>query len=553
MRHTLGGSIMGTVLEARHIYKSFVGVQALKDINIKIESGKIHCLAGENGCGKSTFVKNISGVYTPDSGEVVLNGSLYHCLTPAQAMKEGIQVIYQDLSLFQHLTVAENIAISRLKSDRKRIVNWKKVREIAGEQLDKIGVRMDIDQPVGEISMANRQITAICRALAQDARILFMDEPTTALTKTEVDRLMKIMLDLKKKGLAVIFISHKLDEVFSVADTITIFRNGEKIGDFESKELDKKSLSYHMTGREVEYPRYRRSVKDDTPVLEIEDLTRKGQYESLSLTVRSGDIVGVTGLLGSGRTELALSLFGLNPADSGRIKIDGKEAAISSPMAAKKLGIALLPEDRFRQGLFMDREVKENISSAIVDDISGKGLLDKDREKKVAEDYTRQLKVRTPSVETAVGTLSGGNQQKIVIGKWTAAKPRVFIMDTPTVGIDIGSKAEIYEQIHKLAADGMSIIFISDEIQEIIANCNRVMVLADGRCVRMLEEEDLKENAEQTITELIGRHAEETAKGERYEDKEIRPVSGDSPADNYFVQCFCRGQESGVHTYRNYF
>lgn len=513
MRHTLGGSIMGTVLEARHIYKSFVGVQALKDINIKIESGKIHCLAGENGCGKSTFVKNISGVYTPDSGEVVLNGSLYHSLTPAQAMKEGIQVIYQDLSLFQHLTVAENIAISRFKSDRKRIVNWKKVREIAGEQLDKIGVRMDIDQPVGEISMANRQITAICRALAQDARILFMDEPTTALTKTEVDRLMKIMLDLKKKGLAVIFISHKLDEVFSVADTITIFRNGEKIGDFESKELDKKSLSYHMTGREVEYPRYRRSVKDDTPVLEIEDLTRKGQYESLSLTVRSGDIVGVTGLLGSGRTELALSLFGLNPADSGRIKIDGKEAAISSPMAAKKLGIALLPEDRFRQGLFMDREVKENISSAIVDDISGKGLLDKNREKKVAEDYTRQLKVRTPSVETAVGTLSGGNQQKVVIGKWTAAKPRVFIMDTPTVGIDIGSKAEIYEQIHKLAASGMSIIFISDEIQEIIANCNRVMILADGRCVRMLEEEDLKENAEQTITELIGRHAEETAKG----------------------------------------
>ena len=340
-----------------------------------------------------------------------------------------------------------------------------------------------------------------------------MDEPTTALTKTEVDRLMKIMLDLKKKGLAVIFISHKLDEVFSVADTITIFRNGEKIGDFESKELDKKSLSYHMTGREVEYPRYRRSVKDDTPVLEIEDLTRKGQYESRSRTVRSGGIGGGAGLLGCGRTELALSLFGLNPADSGRIKIDGKEAAISSPMAAKKMGIALLPEDRFRQGLFMDREVKENISSAIVDDISGKGLLDKDREKKVAEDYTRQLKVRTPSVETAVGTLSGGNQQKVVIGKWTAAKPRVFIMDTPTVGIDIGSKAEIYEQIHKLAADGMSIIFISDEIQEIIANCNRVMVLADGRCVRMLEEEDLKENAEQTITELIGRHAEETAKG----------------------------------------
>ena len=243
---------MGTVLEAKHINKSFIGVQALKDISIKINSGEIHCLAGENGCGKSTLVKNISGVYTPDSGEIILGGNTYHNLTPMQAMKEGIQVIYQDLSLFQHLTVAENIAISRLKFDRNKMISWKKVYAIAQEQLDKIGVKMDLGQTVGEISMANRQLTAICRALAQDAKILFMDEPTTALTKTEVERLLNIMVDLKKKGLAIIFISHKLDEVFSVADTITIFRNGEKIGDFKSEDLEKEPvILYDGTGSGV--------------------------------------------------------------------------------------------------------------------------------------------------------------------------------------------------------------------------------------------------------------------------------------------------------------
>lgn len=486
---------MGTVLEAKHINKSFIGVQALKDISIKINSGEIHCLAGENGCGKSTLVKNISGVYTPDSGEIILGGNTYHNLTPMQAMKEGIQVIYQDLSLFQHLTVAENIAISRLKFDRNKMISWKKVYAIAQEQLDKIGVKMDLGQTVGEISMANRQLTAICRALAQDAKILFMDEPTTALTKTEVERLLNIMVDLKKKGLAIIFISHKLDEVFSVADTITIFRNGEKIGDFKSEDLDKKSLSYYMTGREVEYPRYHRTSKEDTPILEIENLTRKNQYENISLSIRPGDIVGVTGLLGSGRTEFALSLFGLNPTTSGRIKVDGKEVKLSSPMKAKKCGIALLPEDRFNQGLFMKREIKENISSSILDEFSNKGVLNKQSEERTAETYVKQLKVRTPSIDTVIGTLSGGNQQKVVIGKWTATCPRVFIMDTPTVGIDIGSKAEIYEQIHKFAEEGMAIIFISDEVQEILANCNRVMVMAEGKCVKMLEEDDLKEEA----------------------------------------------------------
>ena len=500
---------MEPILSASNISKSFIGVRALNNIDITINAGEIHCLAGENGCGKSTLVKCISGVYTPDEGTIQIEGQTCGSMTPIEAMNHGIQVIYQDLSLFQHMTVAENIAISKLKFENTKIINWKTIKAIAKEQLDKIGVTMDLDETVGEISMANKQMVAICRALAQNAKILFMDEPTTALTKTEVSHLMKVMLELKKKGLAIVFISHKLDEVFEVADKITIFRNGNKIGDFNSSDLDEKSLSYYMTGREIEYPRYHRTYKDNTPILSVEHLTRKGQYEDMSLTVRPGDIIGLTGLLGSGRTELAMSLFGLNKTQAGVIKVNGKEVDINSPMVAKKYGIALLPEDRSREGLFIERKIKENISAPIIDTICKKGIVNRKKENEIAEKYVEELKVRTPSIETVVGTLSGGNQQKVVISKWIATSPKVFIMDTPTVGIDIGSKAEIYEQIHKFADEGMAIILISDEIQEVMANCNRVLVMAHGNCVVELSEEDLmQEGAYKHLAEIIGNQKE---------------------------------------------
>lgn len=500
---------MEPILSASNISKSFIGVRALNNIDITINAGEIHCLAGENGCGKSTLVKCISGVYTPDEGTIQIEGQTCGSMTPIEAMNHGIQVIYQDLSLFQHMTVAENIAISKLKFENTKIINWKTIKAIAKEQLDKIGVTMDLDETVGEISMANKQMVAICRALAQNAKILFMDEPTTALTKTEVSHLMKVMLELKKKGLAIVFISHKLDEVFEVADKITIFRNGNKIGDFNSSDLDEKSLSYYMTGREIEYPRYHRTYKDNTPILSVEHLTRKGQYEDVSLTVRPGDIIGLTGLLGSGRTELAMSLFGLNKTQAGVIKVNGKEVDINSPMVAKKYGIALLPEDRSREGLFIERKIKENISAPIIDTICKKGIVNRKKENEIAEKYVEELKVRTPSIETVVGTLSGGNQQKVVISKWIATSPKVFIMDTPTVGIDIGSKAEIYEQIHKFADEGMAIILISDEIQEVMANCNRVLVMAHGKCVVELSEEDLmQEGADKHLAEIIGNQKE---------------------------------------------
>lgn len=506
---------MNPILEVRNISKSFIGVRALRQIDVKINSGEIHCFAGENGCGKSTLVKCISGVYTPDQGEIIINGTSYSSLSPAEAMEQGIQVIYQDLSLFQHMSAAENIAISTLKFKRRRLIDWEEVHAIAEQQLKRIGVEMDLDTPVGEMSIANRQMVAICRALAQNAKILFMDEPTTALTRTEVQRLMGVMLDLKKKGLAIIFISHKLDEVFAVADTITIFRNGEKIGDFLSSELNEKRLSYYMTGREIEYSHYKKKQKDEsTPVLSVRHLTRRGQYENVSFDVQKGDIVGLTGLLGSGRTELAMTLFGMNPAQSGTVSVNGRTVSIKNPMQAKKYGIALLPEDRFTEGLFIERAIRENVSSAIIDQLCRHDILNRKQEAQKAKDCVHEFNVRTPSIETVIGSLSGGNQQKVVIGKWAAMNPSVFIMDTPTVGIDIGSKSEIYNQIHRFAEAGMSILLISDEIQEIMANCNRVIVMSHGKCVRTFDEEDMERSGiDKEISNLISAQTEQRNEG----------------------------------------
>lgn len=496
---------MEPILIAEKITKTFAGVQALKNIDLKVNRGEIHCLVGENGCGKSTLIKCISGVYTQDSGYIILNNNRYQKLTTGQAIREGVQVIYQDLSLFLQMSVAENIAIERLRAENRKIVNWNEVYRIATEQLQKIGVELDLDKKISESSMATRQLTAICRALAHDAKILIMDEPTTTLTKKEVTLLLKIVRNLQSNGISIIFVSHKLNEVFSIADVITVLRNGEKIGDFDRNELDEKSLSKHITGREIDYPRYKRTIKNDTPILEVNQLSRNNQFTNISFDLRKGDILGLIGLLGSGRTEIALSLFGLNPTNSGTIRVEGKNLKITSPQAAKANKIAFLPEDRFSQGLFMGRKITENVSATILDRISKRYIIDKKEEDEIAEDCIATLKIRTPSKETIINTLSGGNQQKTVIGKWMETKPSIFIMDSPTVGIDIGSKAEIYQQIHSLATDGMAFILISDEAEEILANCNKVLILQDGSIKTVLDEEDLeKPDARETILDIVG-------------------------------------------------
>lgn len=493
------------ILQAKNISKAFVGVQALSDVSLDIHTGQIHCLVGENGSGKSTFVKIVSGVHAPDSGSIIVDGHAYVKLSPTQALHEGIQVIYQDLSLFPHMTIAENIAINSIVQSGRKTVDWKDVYRIATRQLERIQVSLDINKTVEEASMANRQLTAICRALAQDARILFMDEPTTALTQQEVENLLAVIDGLRKKGIAVVFISHKLDEVFRVADEITVFRDGHKIGDFAGDELTTKRLSYYMTGREVNYPQYHREKGDTPPVLEVRNLTKQDQYENISFSVRPGDILGVTGLLGSGRTEIALSLFGLNAPDAGDILVEGKKRQITSPSAAKAAGIVLLPEDRLTQGLFLTRSVRENISSAMVGDLNNRfGILNKQKETELAKTSIDELSIRTPSDETVVQFLSGGNQQKVVVAKWGNTAPKVFIMDTPTVGVDIGSKSEIYDLIQSYAKKGMGIVLISDEVEELMTNCSRILVMAKGHSAALLEETELASpGASERVTALI--------------------------------------------------
>ncbi len=481
------------VLIAENVSKYFSGVCALNNVSVTINEGEIRCLAGENGCGKSTFVKIISGVHVPETGKITIASKVYDHLTPIQAINEGIQVIYQDLSLFNRLSVAENIAMNKLVYENKKIVDWKAVRQIASEELNRIGIDLDLNTPVGDLSIANRQLVAICRALSLNAKVLFMDEPTTALTKKEVDRLLSIVLELKKKGLSVVFISHKLNEVFEVADTITIFRDAKKIGDFETSELNEKSLSYYMTGREVEYLHYKREeAQNNDTLLEVKNLTKEGNYKDVSFSIRKGDILGITGLLGAGRTELALSLFGLNKPDKGEIYIEGRKTEISSPHDALHNGIALLPEDRSTQGLFLKQTLKRNISSTVLDSLKGHfGFIDNEKQTKVATDAIYGMGVNTKNIEMLAKNLSGGNQQKVVIGKWMVRDPKIFILDTPTVGVDIGSKAEIYEKIHAFAHKGMGIILISDELEEIIPNVNKLLVMYNGDVIGVYGEEEL--------------------------------------------------------------
>lgn len=470
------------LLSARNISKTFGGVHALKSVDFEVAAAEIHCLCGENGSGKSTFVKTVAGVYTPDSGEIVFNGHTYTKIGVREAIKEGVQVIYQDLSLFSQMSVAENIAINMMVGENRKYVNWSNIYELAEMQLNRIGVPMDLKAPIENMSVANQQLVAICRALSMDAKLLFMDEPTTALTKHEVDRLLSIVLELKARGISVVFISHKLDEVMEVADSVSVFRDGEKVGDFSSKDIDEHSLSYYMTGRKVEYPRYQRKITDDKPVLSLKNLTKKGHYENVSMEIRKGDIVGLIGLLGAGRTELALSLFGLNPHDSGSVWVEGETHCFTSPKQAINAGISLVPENRKTQGCFLEKDIIDNVSSAILDKIRRRfGVIDREYQKNLGKEMIEKLKVVALDTGTKVANLSGGNAQKVVLGKWIATRPKILILDSPTVGVDIGSKAEIYENIQKLADSGMGILMISDELPELMANCNKLYVMRKGR------------------------------------------------------------------------
>ena len=482
------------LLRAVDICKSFAGVQALKHVSLEIQPGEIHCLAGENGCGKSTLIKVISGVYQQDSGYIEFAGKRFGKITPRDAIASGIQVIYQDFSIFPNLTVMENLAFNTELADGHKFVNRKRMRKIAEEAIAKINFDVELDRLVGTLSVAEKQMVAISRALMFNARLIIMDEPTTALTRKEVQALFKIIMHLKEQGIAILFVSHKLNEVFEISERFTIFRSGELVVTGNTRDLDDRKFSYYMTGREFEDKLFTPQNLSEKPVLEARGLGLSGFFEDVSFALRKGEILGITGLLDSGRTELALSLFGIRPADAGTLLKDGAEVQLKSPQDAIRARIGYVPEDRLSEGLFLPRSIADNVVISEIDRLaSGVGVLDRGKRSAEIDRWVKELAIATPDPNNACSTLSGGNQQRIVLAKWLACNPDVLVLNGPTVGVDIGSKHDIHAILQRLANEGMAIIIISDDLPEVLENCSRLLVLKAGRVVKELLPADTNE------------------------------------------------------------
>ena len=469
------------LLQMTGICKSFAGVHALDHVNFAIRPGKVMCLAGENGCGKSTLVKIISGVYTRDEGEVIFEGNKISKITPAEATRLGIQVIYQDLSIFPNLTVMENLAINSEITEGKKLVNRKRWEITAKEALSKIGYEIDLQAKMGELSVADKQLVAICRALLFNAKLIIMDEPTTALTKREVDALFKTVRQLKDTGIAIMFISHKTEEIFEISDDVCIMRNGKNVYAGPTASLTRQQFTFHMTGRELTDDHFVPKNISKEPVLKVENLCQKNKYHDVSFELRKGEILGVTGLLGSGRTELALSLFGLGKPDSGTITLNGQQVNITSPIQAQKLRIGYVPEDRLTEGLCLQQPIADNITLSSLKRLSGAfGFLKHQDILDDANIWKEKFSIATDDVRKFASTLSGGNQQKIVLSKWLSNDLDVLILNGPTVGVDVGAKQDIHSLIHELANEGLAVIIIFYHPSWGGVNCSRVVVKREG-------------------------------------------------------------------------
>jgi len=477
-----------SLLRAVDIQKSFAGVHALKGVSLDIAPGEIHCLAGENGSGKSTLIKIISGVYQADGGHIEFDGKTLSKITPIDAILLGIQVIYQDFSVFPNLTVMENLALNSELSDKRKIVNWQRMRQIAEEAVAKINFKVDLDALVGTLTVAQKQMVAICRALMFNARLIIMDEPTTALTRKEVQALFGVILQLKAQGISTLFVSHKLNEVFEISERFTILRNGELVVTGHTRDLDSAKFSYYMTGREFSDEQFRAENLGEAPLIEVKNLGLSGAFEDISFQLRGGEILGITGLLDSGRSELSLALFGIREADSGDILIKGKKTRINTPQAAIGAGIGLVPEDRLSEGLFLPRSIADNLIIAEIDRLANRfKVFDHKKRTREVQRLVEEFAIATPNPQNACQTLSGGNQQRVVLAKWLACNLDVLVLNGPTVGVDIGSKHDIHRILQGLAREGMGIIIISDDLPEVIRNCSRVIVLKSGRIVQEMD------------------------------------------------------------------
>jgi simple sugar transport system ATP-binding protein len=475
-----------TLLELHNISKSFGGVKALEDVNLTLNKGEIHCLAGENGSGKSTLIKIISGFYKNDNGTIRFDGKTRKTLSVIESIHMGIQVIYQDFSIFPNLTVMENISMNYELFNRKKLVNWKKVRKIAGEALDHIGISIPLNETVENLSVADKQLVAIARSILYNARLIIMDEPTSALTRKEVDKLFHIIRQLQSEGITILFVSHKLDEVFEIADRFTVLRNGKVIVTENAAKIDNDTFVHYMTGRQIKEEYFTVTDKDrNRCVFKVENLSLTNAFKDISFEIHPGEILGITGLLGSGRTELAKALFGLYRVDRGTIYVDDIQAHIRNPQDAMKYNIAYVPEDRLTEGLFLNQSIRDNLAISAIDRLTKKwSIMDEALLEKNVHTWVEKLAIKLNTIYDPISTLSGGNQQKAVLGKWLETRPKVLILNGPTVGVDIGSKFDIHLLLRTLVAEkNMAIIIISDDIAEVLKNCNRILIIDKGRIV----------------------------------------------------------------------
>lgn len=486
-------------IRLENITKTFTGVHALKGVDFSINYGEIHCLAGENGCGKSTLIKVISGAHHPSGGKIFFEGKEISNLSPIDSIHLGVQVIYQDFAVFPNLSVAENIAMNKNLMENKKKMDWDKARELALEGMAMIGAKIDPDVCVERLSVSNKQMVAICRALVNDAKLLILDEPTTALTACEVGMLNETLRKLKQKGMAIVIVNHKIDEIFDIADRLTILRNGENVATGLINEFDRKRFIYCMTGREIKDTIYTPEPSEEI-VCEVNDLSLKDHFQKLSFTLAKGDVLGITGLLGSGRSEIGESLFGITPATTGSVTIRGRKQYIHSITDAVKHRIGYVPEDRLTQGLFLSKSIRDNTIVASLKEYMEKGKLNLEKMDKVTAAWIKRIGCVAASTTVPIKTLSGGNAQKMVIAKWLNTHPQLLILNGPTVGVDIGSKSDIHAILHKLAKDGMGIIIISDDLSELYYNCNKLIIMSNGKSSGVLNMCDFDEN---DITTLI--------------------------------------------------
>ena len=490
-----------SVLEMRHIYKTFPGVKALQNVDFTLKKGEIHALMGENGAGKSTLIKVLTGVEEFETGEIMIDGCDHAIInrSPQEAQNRGISTVYQEVNLCPNLTVAENLFIGR-EPRKGGLIDWKTMNKKASKLLQDLDIHADVTQTIDNYSIAIQQMVAIARAVDMSAKVLILDEPTSSLDDGEVEKLFNLMRRLKSEGVGIIFVTHFLEQVYAVCDKITVLRNGQLVGQFTTAELPRVQLVAKMMGKDfddlaaIKDSKSEEKHGEEDIVIKAVGLGKKGYIKPFDLVIHKGEVVGFTGLLGSGRSETVRVLYGAEKPDEGELSVKGRPIAARHPLTSMNAGMAYLPEDRKNEGIIADLSVRENLIMALQAKRGMFHLLSRKQQEEFTDKYIDMLQIKTASRETPIKSLSGGNQQKVIIGRWLLTKPEVLLLDEPTRGIDVGAKYEIYQMILDLAEQGMAVVFISSEIEEMLRTCDRMVVMRDGAKVGELSEDEMNQS-----------------------------------------------------------